>query len=269
MKKTFILALTAIAALAAVPNAEAKTESRQSRTVKVGSFTGIYASVFTVNYSVGSQKAVKIEAPANLINDVEVSVKDNRLYVRPKKQNHRIRNRSVEKVTITVTAPAVNNFSASAAADINIRTEVNTGSKPLNLSASSVGDIKMSIGRAGVINVDASSGGDVKAVFLTGNNINLNASSSGKVKVTRLLANQSLNAQAFSGGDINVDAVKCKKTVNADASSGGDIKITDIETVTINADASSGGDITLEGKALRINRSTSSGGSIDTHNLEH
>lgn len=269
IKKTIIMALTAIAAFAASPALEAKSYAMQTRTVSVGSFNGIYASVFTVNYSVGPQKAVKIEAPADLINEVDVSVIDNKLYVKPKTQNHRFRNRDLGKVIVTVTAPSVNNFSASASADIIIKTEVNTGSKPLNLRASSSGDIKMSIGRAATINVDASSAGDVKAVFLTGSTINLKASSGGDIKVTRMVANQTLNAGASSGGDIDVDAVKCKNTINASASSGGDVKITDIETVNINADASSGGDITFEGKAQRVNRSASSGGSISMRNLSY
>lgn len=262
--KTFFLALTTMLALLGGTTAQAQLKSR---TVNVGSFTGINASVFTVNYSVGKQQPVKIVAPDALIDEIEVTVKDNNLYIKPKKEHHRLR--ETGKVTVTVTAPAVNRFTASAGADINIRTEINTGSKPLNLNASSGADIKLSTGRGGTINIDASSAGDVHAVFLTGSYVNLSASSGADIKVDRLLSDHSLNATASSGGDIKVDAVKCKKSINANASSRSDIKIRGIETVTINADASSGGDVVLEGKASRVNRSTSSGGDINTRNLTY
>ncbi len=264
--KTLFITLTALVAI--LTGTDATAQKMQSRTVSVGSFTGIYSSVFDVDYSVGSQKAIRIVAPANLINEVEVTVRDKRLYVKPKTQHNRFNNRfrNTDKVKITVVAPSVNSFNASAGSDINILTEINTGSKPLNLAASSGGDIKLSTGRAGTINIDASSSGDIHAVFLTGTNVNLTASSGADIDVDRLLSS-SLNATASSGADIDVKAVKCKSTINANASSGADIDITGIETVNINADASSGGDITLEGKATRLNRSSSSGGDINTRKL--
>ncbi len=279
MKKLFISLVTLLAAVTALSandgiriklSGEAASETR-----KVEKFTKISTSAgIDVLVTQSNKFNVEVKADKNVIGYVKTEVNNGCLMVGYEKSIS-ITGKGV-KTEVFVTFPAIEALSASSAGDIILQSDISADN--LQLSASSSGDVKAAkfAINCKVLEVSASSSGDVKGGVVTCDKFSASASSSGDI-IMRVSTRQATinasssgdvklggnadycSASASSGSDIVLAKFVCKN-VTAKASSGAGI-IANVSD-SLEAKASSGADIQYTGNPARIDRATSSGGSI-------
>ncbi len=199
-----------------------------------GSFTGInVGGGFDVELRIGSPSEVTVEADDNLIKYVETSVKDGQLRIRMDDMNVHDAH-----LKVFITAPSINDITASAAATVEVKDEVK-----LN----------------GAIQLHASSGADI-TIALDAPETVLNASSGAEINVSG--RTKEVKAAVSSGSSIHAKEL-LSENASAEASSGGSITVH--ASIVLDAKASSGGNITYRGGA-NVKKSESSGGQVEKDN---
>ncbi|WP_088323071.1 head GIN domain-containing protein [Polaribacter tangerinus] len=197
-------------------------------------FSGIKVSAGIDLYiTQGNKNKIIVEADENLQKLIKTSISDGILKIYTEEN---IWKSSARKVYVTLQELSL--LKASSGSDVYSENTINTNE--ISISASSGADINISIAAENV-STSASSGSDIK---ISGNAIN--------------------HATKASSGS-SIDAYKLEsKNVIARVSSGADINVT--ATEKIEANASSGGDIDFDGSPSKINKKTSSGGSVSKRN---
>lgn len=201
-------------------------------TRKVGSFTGISASVSTeVEVRIGATLSIVVEADDNIISAVRTEVENGILEIGLED------NISINRahIKVVVTAPYLTEISASSSADVTV-IDLLRYDGDIKLEANSSASIKLK--------VDAS-------------NIEADASSSGSIEISGRAINA--NYSASSSGDVEAFKLECE-TVIASASSSGDIEAN--ASKSLKAEANSSGSITYKGNAS-VEKDISSSGSVD------
>lgn len=256
--KKIILPL-AIALLPAVMTAGSRTETFS------GSLNAITASCgLDVTYNPGhNSTSVTVSGPDKVISYVEVKKNGSTLNIRLK--DNRPKRLDLKGVIVTVNAPAVSSISASSAADIDVIGSYSVKG-PMNVKASSSGDVNFTTLSASALDIDVSSSGDVEIVTANTTIANLSASSSGDIDI-KVMTCPELNTVASSSGDIEIESLSGKK-INANASSAGGIEIKHLSGESLEAGASSGASIKLTGKVVRGQFSASSGATINKTGLQ-
>jgi len=263
-----------------------------TRERNVDSFAGLRASngldVILVEGEVGN---LSVKADENLHDIIKTEVSGGVLKIYTIKN---IQKAKAREITVFISSNTLKSIRLSSAADL--KSELILTNKNLDLSTSSAAEFKgrvevenldLSLSSASEIDIEgtakdskisSSSSADLNAENLSIGNCKVTTSSSADViiKVTT-----SLVADVSSSGDITVSGQAETANVNVSsgadfagfdfevkeykvrASSGGDAEINVSEKLT--ASASSGGDITYKGSPGNIDRSRSSGGSIDAY----
>lgn len=177
----------------------------------------------------GNSTAINVEADDNIIDLLITEVNDNELKIYFEKNVYRAKAKNVY-----LTTKNISQIRASSGAQVKSENTIQTTT--LNLDSSSGSSIKIYV-NAEEINSESSSGSNIKI--------------QGKTK--------ELSAKSSSGSSINADNLKATN-VYAKASSGANIDVNVSEKLT--AKASSGGDIDFEGNPTKVDKDTSSGGSV-------
>jgi len=195
-----------------------------------GAFTGIsVGGGFDVEIKTGPTE-VLVEADDNIIKYIETDVVNGQLKIRLDDVNV-----NDVHLKIYITAPQINNITASASADVVAK------------------DILKS---TELIKVQSSSGSEVKAE-LDAPEISVNASSGGELNLSGRTRN--FKAVSSSGSTINAGELS-SENATVDVSSGASAKVH--ASLTLNATASSGGNISYRGTP-NVKQSVSSGGEVD------
>lgn len=213
----------------AVPGNE-KNETRNVknfRAIKVSSGIDLYIRM-------GDRESLKIEADADVMDDIITEVKDGTLRIYMKRRNSLFNWSFNESEKVFVTVKNLEEIEASSGSDVesentlegdNLEIKASSGSdvkldvyyKTVSLKASSGSDARIS-GKAKTFIAEASSGSDIKANGLKVAIAKLKASSGSDINVT---VTDELYARASSGSDINYYGNPGIK--NTDTSSGGDV----------------------------------------------
>lgn len=229
-------------------NGNVTTDTRSVKDFnKVSVSTGL-----EVVYSQGPKEVI-VEADSNLQEYIVTKVENNRLVV---KRKNKISFKNYKTVVVYVKSPEIYSLSASSGSDLETKGQISTSS--IKLSASSGADLSANVSCESV-KISSSSGSDAN-VIVEAEDLEASSSSGSDVQIEGTANSADLSAS--SGADIEakkLTVIDC----DASASSAADISIT--VTGDLDASASSGADITYYGDPENVDRSVSSGGSIDNN----
>ncbi|UPZ15931.1 head GIN domain-containing protein [Flavobacterium humidisoli] len=174
---------------------------------------------------------ITVEADDNLQKEIVTKVENGTLIIECKYSSFR----NITSKTVTVKMPAIHKIEASSASTVEANGLIQGEDITLETSSAASMDVKIESDR---IAIDAGSGSSVviegKALSLT-----TSVSSGGSIDAEKLMAND----------------------IQADASSGGTVSVKPI--LSLKADASSGGNINYSGTPKTIEKSATSGGSVN------
>jgi hypothetical protein len=207
-------------------NRNVVTEDRSTKE----DFTKIKVSTGLDLYiSQGSKNQITVEADENLQEIIRTEVNDGILKIYSKKNIWKAKARKVY-----VTIKNLEALTATSGADVytNEALEVNN----LNINATSGADIHVSVD-ANTIETTATSGSNIEVSGISNNHI----------------------SKATSGASIDAYQLR-SKNVTVKVTSGANINVYASES--IDAKATSGGDIDFKGSPKKVNKKTSSGGSV-------
>lgn len=280
--------------LAAMPAAAATrinvTPSKNyvSRVVSCPDFTKLVTNTtIDIEYSVGP-KSVKLYAPDNLIDYIQVTSSGNTLAVNWKSGVNLSINGSYTAKMI-VSAPSVTDFLINSTGDITIKSPLQGGSADYSFITNSTGDIAIqSVKTSGIeIKLVSNSTGDITAGRLQAGNVHLTANSTGDVRASSVNGRQYAVLHTNSTGDVIVGNVMTENAMIASSSTGdvkienlsadeakiqsrstGDVRVSDMSVETLTVEASSTGDIKLVGKCSSASMTAGSTSEIDARGLK-
>jgi len=177
----------------------------------------------------GNQTELSIEADENILDLLITEVKNNELKIYFDKNVYRAKSRKVYLTTYSISK-----IRTSSGASVKSENTLQVSS--LDIDASSGSSIKMYV-NANEVSSESSSGADIDIYGKT----------------------EQFSANASSGSHIDADELEAVD-VYAKVSSGANIDVN--VTGKLTANASSGGDIDFEGNPTKVNKDTSSGGSV-------
>lgn len=214
--------------LAACSESQAQEGPSVSRAFDVGAFEGIeVAGPFDVMVTTGKPVAVSVEAPQRLIDAMEVTVRDNRLVIRPKRSGWfggmQWRGRPAK---VRVSVPSLASAAIAGSGDIVIdRVQGErfdgsvAGSGDLRLGQAAVRDLKLSIagsgevqaaGRAERASYAIAGSGDLDASGLTATSAKAEIAGSGNI---RARVTGEAKASIAGSGDIDISGgARCQQS---------------------------------------------------------
>jgi hypothetical protein len=195
-KIAYILFASAVFALMSV-NASAQGESRQ-----VSGFNAVEsAGPFNVHIKLDGNESVKVDADADVINDIETIVEDNTLRIRFKDREYRHHN--IHKAEVYVEAKSLESLVNSGSGGIKVDGVISAGNFKATLSGS--GNISTAVKSSGVHAVISGSG----SIKLSGSagDANFVITGSGEIEGKDLKTN-SVTAVITGSGNIYVEADK-------------------------------------------------------------
>lgn len=254
--KNFILSLSLCALLCTPACARHITPSSNtaSRTENIGSFSSIEASRVKVIYTVGEATGrAEISAPENLMQYVIVRVNDGKLKVKLD-NDVELRNFNSDRITITVSGPAVEEIDAklSATVEVNGKLDVREFSAETSTSGSIVlGDVKTRRD----CTFESSTSGSVSARNVQcGDKAEFDASTSGTVSVTNLTA-QTIEAEASTSGTVSINGGSAN-SADYEAQTSGTISAAALTAARGKASASTSGTVDCRITNATIHNST-------------
>jgi hypothetical protein len=176
--------------------------SAQSQTRSVSGFNAIAsAGPFNVYVKLDGNESVKVEADADIINDIETVVEGNTLKIRFKDREYRHHN--IHKAEVYVEAKSLNALLNSGSGGIKVEGTINTESFKAVLSGS--GNINASL-KSGTVHAVISGSGNIK---LSGNagDADFVITGSGEISGKDLKTN-SVTAAIAGSGNVYVQADK-------------------------------------------------------------
>ena len=190
--------------------------------IKVSSGLDLYISQ-------GSKHKITVEADENLHNIIKTKVKDGVLTIYSEKNIWKAKSRK-----IYVTISDLEELSATSGSDVYAKETIKVNE--LQISATSGADIHISVD-ANSVETSATSGSDIE-ISGVANNHSTSATSGASIDAYELQS-KNVTARVTSGADINVFASE-----------------------SLNASATSGGDIDFKGNPKKVDKTTTSGGSV-------
>jgi hypothetical protein len=197
MKKTvYIILASAMFSLTAI-NASAQGESRQ-----VSGFNAIASSgSFNVYVKLDGNESVRVDADADIVNEIETYVEDNTLKIRFKDRENRHHN--IRKADVYVEAKSLEALINSGSGGIKVDGTISASDFRATLSGS--GNISASV-KSGSVHAVISGSGNIK---LSGNTSDADfvISGSGEVSGKDLKTNV-VNASIAGSGNVYIEAEK-------------------------------------------------------------
>jgi hypothetical protein len=174
-------------------------------------------------------EGLKIEADANIINDIETVVEDGTLKIRFKDREYR-RYHNIHKADIYVSARSLNALTNSGSGNMNVEGTISTSEK-FRVVLSGSGSISTAIKSEG-LSARLSGSGSIKLRGSTGD-ADMSISGSGQIEGRELRA-QAVHAGITGSGNVYINA---EKTVSARITGSGNVvysgsaSITDSRTI--------------------------------------
>lgn len=168
-----------------------------------------------VDYLSGNANNVTVEAPADLTDKIEVTVKDGRLSIGLKESVKS----GLDRVKIVVVTPEIVTFLASSGSNLKIADGYAPKGGEISLSSSSGAYIDGKNIKASAMGMSVSSGADIE-VSVIADAVVGNASSGAFLEVSGTA--RTVDLSASSGGTVRAISLKAE-TGSANASSGGSV----------------------------------------------
>jgi hypothetical protein len=205
---TFNLLAVVLLSVAAI-NASAQGQSRQ-----VSGFNAVAsAGPFNVHIKLDGNESVKVDADADIINDIETVVEGNTLNIRFK--DHHNRHNDVHKAEVYVEARSLNELTNSGSGSVKVDGTISAGNFKAILSGS--GNISTSV-KAEDIHAVISGSGSIKLSGST-SNANLIVTGSGEIEA-KGLKTSSVTAVITGSGNVYIEA---EKSVSAHITGSGSV----------------------------------------------
>lgn len=220
MKKSLITLVMLIVGLGAFSSsADTKTLTLK----KSFSELEISAGVNIVYKPITSGTAtVAITGDAKRIELIDVEIIGKTLNISPKPNTFGVRNGDrLKGVTITLTAPIINEIEASSGSSIRCNTAISAPNRKIDFEANSGASISFSSLNCKSIDIDASSGASISVKALHATKADIEVSSGASITVSNAVATEA-ECEASSGGSLRIAGNADKGSFSA--SSGGSIK---------------------------------------------
>lgn len=215
------------------------------------------SSVDVIYSQTSGKQDIEIYAPDNVIEYIDVHVRQGVLKVDVKSVSGGLSFRGKCIKEVRVSAPAVNSLRASSSGDIIVKGHLKSEGL-ISLQAESSGAVKGESISCDELSIESSSSGDILLDEALCSALSVQASSSGDVSVRRVKAG-TITAEASSAGDITLEG-SCQ-TAHLQASSSGDIEAKELKAVEVTAHAEEAGDITCYASG-RLNAKASTAGEV-------
>ena len=191
--------LLSVILLSAAINASAQDSSTQSR--QVSDFNSVAsAGPFNVHIKLDGSESIKVDADANIINDIETVVENHTLKIKFKDREFR-RYNHIHKAEVYVSAKSLNALTNSGSGSMEVEGTINTEDFKVILSGS--GSIRTAVKSNGLQAVISGSG----SIKLKGSAENADITISGSGEVDgRNLKTQSAKAVITGSGNIHIAA---------------------------------------------------------------
>lgn len=294
MKRIISLAAALALIIAAIPAAASTrikvvpSKTYVTRVVSCPDFTKLVTNTtIDIEYTVGP-KSVKLYAPDNLIDYMQVTSSGSSLTVSWKSGVNLNINGSYTAKMI-VSAPAVNDFLTNSTGDITIKSPLNGQGSNYSFVTNSTGDIHMgSVTTTGEhMKLVSNSTGDITANKLQAGNVYLTANSTGDITASSVKGRENAMLHSNSTGDITVGSVTTEIASLASSSTGdvkvdnlsaedariksrstGDVRVSDMAVEILRVEATSTGNVKLAGKCSKATMSAGSTSEIEARNLK-
>ncbi len=197
----------------------------------------------TIYYTQGDTTSVIVEAPRDLIQDVEVSVADSCLTVKIKDNvkmvKHKLFADDDDEVKVYVTSPDLIEATLSGSGDFKSNGPVDTDNLKIELKGS----------------------GDMDFKYIICDNISITLVGSGDIELDHVKA-QTAEMELVGSGDLKTKLEGVGRT-DIVLKGSGDVKVENTQGGTVTSDLRGSGDITLKGDVRQLNHTLT--GSGDYH----
>ncbi|MCE2617474.1 head GIN domain-containing protein [Phocaeicola oris] len=212
-----------------------------TKVINIGSFNAVNLVgncdiIFTP--STGNQ-SLELYASDNVINYIEVFVKDNTLVCKIKKGINILRNK--DKMELRISAPMISKAEVTGSGSMYFTADTEIHGS-LDLGVTGSGDIQMEGLTCKNLETEVTGSGNISVNNLKADDVNANVTGSGDITLAGNIF--SANYQVTGSGDIHADNLMAKE-VNAEVTGSGDISCYAIETLKANRSGS--GDIHYKG----------------------
>lgn len=230
-----------------------------SKTISVKQFDHLdVASGINVTYTPGATRAMKVTAPACLLERLEVKQEGGKLKLILKSRKHQVASfsdllrklKSENGVKVQLSSPSLKEIETSSGASVKAASLPNV--YELEFSASSGSEIEVGGLEAGKFEADASSGAVIKVKAARVNDMDADASSGAEIKISGIKAVK-VEADASSGAEIELAGEA--QDVDFEASSGASVNARDLKAGTASVGASSGGSVKYNARTTTVDKS--------------
>lgn len=192
------------------------SENAISKTYQVADFWGIYCSgAADIKYSADDSCSVEVNMPDNLVDVLEIDVKNSILFIGFKKSV----DLNGQKLDIKITSPKLNSLDVSGAVKFESETPIKADA--FNFDLSGAADFEIDGLEAETVNLDMS--GAVKGEISGLNCKTLNADASGASNLELSGVAQKAEISMSGAGKIDIEDLDCKD-LDTDVSGFGKIK---------------------------------------------
>lgn len=216
----------------------------QTRPVEISQFQSLsVTSGINVDFTAvpaGEKPSATLSAPSTLMPYVIVKVDKGVLHVTMEDNNSY---RNTGSIRLTLSAPMVNNISATSGSDIDITAASPVGE--LTLQATSGADIDIPSLKCTTLTAQSTSGADIDVSNLSATSVVLQATSGADIDV-KCAAVETLSASATSGASIDIAGTV--ENLSANATSAASIDAKEIQKATLrtkSTSTSSSGSVSL------------------------
>lgn len=212
-----------------------------TRTFKVGTFAEFKVSGgFNVTYNIAtnSQGTVAVEMPSNYEEYISVKISDNQLKIC--KINCDKKDLELNKVKVTITAPACREINLSGAVNVKM-----------------VGEYSIST----PLEADISGASNLSFCELKCNGMDMEVSGASGVKIVNARITSTAEIECSGASNVKINEGKFD-TLEADASGASSIKGDNIVATLIDMEASGASSVKMNGRAQQVKKSSSGASSV-------
>lgn len=239
-----------------------------TKNVKVENFNKIEllgSPTIIYTQSTDGKTSVQIYGSDNLVDLLDINVKDNTLVVKFKK-NTQI-SWTDGKLKVIASSPSLEAASLQGSGDIVLDNDISSSNFTLNLQGS--GDINAKkVNCANNISVALLGSGDIDITGgIQAKNMNLKLQGSGDINVKDITASATM-AELQGSGDINVGGNNNIAAINVSLQGSGDFDFIGIAASTVKATLQGSGDMKLIGTSQNVDLEVNNSGNLDAKDLK-
>ena len=222
---TMLIAATCLCGCMTAQDKMKATGEDVTITPEVGKFNAIsVSSAFELNYTAGASTSVTVTAPSSISQYVKVETSGGKLNCYYSAPQYKSTEWNDRKVVVNVTAPAVNDFQASGAASIDIKSPISA--KRLSFGSSGASRISMGNATSSKCDIDLSGASNITIGNIIATELEIELSGASEAKISGKADNVEIELSGASNCDI--------KALNI---SGGKIKTSGASNVKANSSA--------------------------------